>query len=321
MSKGDAVLTFLRGQREGFLSGEEISRKLKVSRSAVWKEIQVLRNLGYEISAEPHLGYRLLGIPDRLFPDELSAGLNTKFIGKQVVSYEEVGSTNDAAFRLGEEGLKEGVCVFAEHQTKGRGRLGRSWISPKYKNILFSVLLRPDLSPAEVSKVTLMAAVSVVKTLHSVTTHRFSIKWPNDILFNEKKLCGILTEMSSEPDRVNFIVVGIGINVNADPAELLKGATSLKEITGNKLSRVEIAKKLLETLESDYLCLKKGDFALLAKHWEEFSSTSGRRVTVNVHGRKIQGTAVGIDKEGALWIRTDSGLQEKILAGDVHHEK
>ncbi len=319
--KDNAVLAFLREEKAGFLSGEEISKRLKVSRSAVWKEIQTLRHLGYEIGAEPHLGYRLLGIPDRLFPDELAAGLRTKFIGRQIISYEETRSTNDAVFHLGEEGLKEGVCVFAEHQTRGRGRLGRSWVSPKYKNILVSVLLRPELSPTEVSKVTLMAAVSVVKTLRTLTGCGFHIKWPNDVLFQEKKLCGILTEMSSEPDRVNFVVVGIGINVNAGAGELVKGATSLKEITGMPHSRVEIAQRLLETLESDYTHLKKRDFETLGKNWEEFSSTSGKRVTATVMGRKIQGTALGIDKEGALWIRTDSGLQEKILAGDVHHEK
>ncbi|OGW82517.1 MAG: biotin--[acetyl-CoA-carboxylase] ligase [Omnitrophica bacterium RIFCSPHIGHO2_02_FULL_51_18] len=321
MAKDSAVLKSLRDQKGQFVSGEEISKKLKVSRSAVWKEIQVLKNLGYEIGAGPHLGYRLLGIPDRMLPDELSAGIKTKFIGRQIISYEETRSTNDAVFHLGEEGLKEGVCVFAEHQTQGRGRLGRAWVSPKYKNILFSVLLRPDLSPAGVSKVTLMAAVSVVKTLRLLTGRRFHIKWPNDVLFHEKKLCGILTEMSSEPDRVNFIVVGIGINVNADPGELVKGATSLKEITGTWQSRIEISQTLLETFESDYLQLKKGEFEALAKKWEEFSSTSGKRVTATVLGRKIHGTAVGIDKEGALWIRTDSGLQEKILAGDVQHEK
>lgn len=319
--KDDQVLAFLRNQKDHFVSGEEISKKLKVSRSAVWKEIQNLRGLGYEIDAEPHFGYRLLRIPDRMFPDELAAGLKTKFIGKPVISYEETRSTNDAVFHLGEQGLKEGVCVFAEHQTKGRGRLGRSWVSPKYKNILFSVLLRPELAPSEVSKVTLMAAVSVVKTLHAVTGRRFRIKWPNDVLFNEKKLCGILTEMSSEPDRVHFIVVGIGINVNADAHDLVKGATSLKEIAGTELSRIEIARKLLETLEYDYTLLKKGDFETLSRHWEEFSSTSGRRVVASVSGKKIRGQALGIDKEGALWIRTDSGLQEKISAGDVQHEK
>src|SRR3989338_4683549 len=203
--KESLILNFLRDQKGTYVSGEDISKKLKVSRSAVWKEIQVLRGLGYGIGAEPHLGYRLLDIPDRLFPDELSAGLKTKIIGRQILSYEEIGSTNDAVFHLGEEGLKEGVCVFAEHQTKGRGRLGRSWVSPKHKNILFSVLLRPDLLPVEVSKATLMAAVSVAKTLRRLTSQQFLIKWPNDVLFKEKKIGGILTEMSSEQDRVHFI--------------------------------------------------------------------------------------------------------------------
>lgn len=319
MKPGD-VLSFLRASAGAFHSGEDISKKLKVTRSAVWKEIQSLRNLGYEIDAEPHLGYRLLAVPDRMFADELAAGLKTTIFGRPIISYEETGSTNDAVFELGKKGLREGACVFAEHQTRGRGRLGRRWISPKYKNILFSVLLRPDLPPGGVSQVTLMAAVSVVKTLRRITGRDFRIKWPNDILFKEKKICGILTEMSSEPDRTHFVVLGIGLNVNPDPADLMKGATSLKQITGSAHSRIELAKRLLEALEADYKTLKKEGFQVLAKEWEEYSSTSGRRVVASVRGRTLRGEALGIDEEGALWIRTDSGLQEKIFAGDVQHE-
>lgn len=251
--------------------------------------------------------------------DELSLNLKTKIVGRQILSYDELDSTNDVAMRLGEQGVKEGTCVFAEYQKKGRGRLGRSWAAPKGKSLLFSVLLRPLLPASEISKITLGAAVSVVKAVKKHTGKTLGIKWPNDILFEEAKVCGILTEMSGEADRVKFVVVGIGVNVNAESLELPPGSISLNKIAGREVSRVDFARDLLRELDDDYARLKDGKFAELAEDWEVFSATSGRRVTATLSGRKIQGQATGIDKDGALWIRTDSGLQERITAGDVQH--
>lgn len=317
--KTNDILDLLRENKKEYLSGEEISKKLKVSRSAVWKEIQSLRKIGYEIEAQPHLGYRLLSVPDRMFADELAYGLKTRFIGRQIFSYEALDSTNDAAFHLGEEGLKEGACVFAEYQKKGRGRLGRRWVSPKGKNLILSVLLRPKLLPQEISKLTLACAVSAVRAIRQLTGTAPGIKWPNDIYYGNKKVGGILTEMSAESDRINFIVVGIGVNINADPAELPDSSTSLKEISGHEVNRLEFARLFLAQLEADYSRLKKGSFETLAKDWEDFSITSGQRVMATILGRKIEGQAMGIDRDGALWIRRDNGLQEKIVAGDVEH--
>lgn len=256
---------------------------------------------------------------DRILPDELSSELGTRFIGRRLYSYEALDSTNDTAWKLGAEGLPEGVCIFAEFQKKGRGRLGRSWTSPRGKNLLFSILLRPRLSPNEVSKITLTTAVSVVKVIGRFTGKDCGIQWPNDVLFERKKVCGILTEMSTESDRVKFVVVGIGVNVNAAGRELPARATSIKEMTGKAVPRRVFAKKLLEQIESDYLRLKKGLFHEIAREWEDYSVTSGRRVIATVFGRKIQGQASGIDEDGALWIRKDNGLQEKITSGDIEH--
>ncbi len=317
MLKEDRVLELLRANKTFFISGEDISRKLKVSRAAVWKDIQHLRALGYEIHAEPHKGYRLVSVPDKMFADEISAGLSTAKFGRPIFSYEQLDSTNDAAFKLGKEGLKEGACVVAEYQKKGRGRLGRAWESPKGKNILLSVILRPLLSPAEVPKITLVAAVSVVKAARQMTGAMLGIKWPNDLLYQGKKVGGILTEMDAEADRVHFVIVGIGINVNSTHKELPPEATSLKEIAQHDISRLEFMRKLLLEMENDYLKFKCGKFNELAREWESLSLTSGRRVTADVLGRKVHGQALGIDKDGALWIRTDSGLQERILAGDI----
>ncbi|MBI4353193.1 MAG: biotin--[acetyl-CoA-carboxylase] ligase [Candidatus Omnitrophica bacterium] len=255
-------------------------------------------------------------IPDNLLPDEIGRGLKTRWMGRPVFCYEELDSTNDAAFKLGEEGLKEGACVLAEYQRKGRGRLGRSWDSAKGKNVLLSVLLRPPLDPAHVSKVTLTAAVSAAKTLRKATGKDLGIKWPNDIIFQGRKLCGILTEMSAELDRVHFVVVGIGINVNSNPRELPPGASSLMEAAGKKMARVELVKNFLHVFEGDYERLKRGDFASIAGEWEEFSVTSGR-IVVSLLDRKIEGEALGIDEEGALWIRKDNGLQERVFSGEV----
>lgn len=315
----DRVLTLLRESRDGYVSGQDISKKLKVTRASVWKDMQRLRKTGYGISAVPRKGYRLVSVPDKLFSDEIGLGLKTKIVGRQILSYDDLDSTNDAAMRLGEQGVKEGTCVFAEYQKKGRGRLGRTWAAPKGKNVLFSVLLRPLLPASEISKITLAAAVSVAKAVKKHTGKVPGIKWPNDVLFEEAKVCGILTEMSGEADRVNFVVLGIGVNVNADPSQLPPGSISLKKIAAREISRVDFARDLLKELDDDYARLKEGRFAELAEEWEGFSATSGRRVTATLSGRKIQGQATGIDKDGALWIRTDSGLQERITAGDIQH--
>ncbi len=315
----DAVLSHLRDHRDRFFSGEELSRKLGVSRTAVWKEIRSLRALGYKIEARSHEGYRLAAIPDKLFADEIRHGLKTRQIGRQIVSYEETDSTNDAVFQLGEQGVEEGVCVLAEHQRQGRGRMGRRWTAPKGESVLLSVLLRPRLAPSDLPKITLSAAVSTARAVRELTGQTPGIKWPNDLLYKEKKFCGILTEMSAETDRVNFIVLGIGVNVNSAASALPPGSTSLSEIAGKTVSRVDLTRRLLEHLEKDYQRLKDGRFAELVEEWEHFSVTTGRRVEAKLLDRVIHGQASGIDSDGALWIRKDSGLQERILSGDIKH--
>ncbi len=319
MTKNDQVLQLLKQADGKSVSGEEMSRKIGVSRAAVWKEIQTLRSLGYEIQAQPHLGYQLTRIPDKLFADEIADSLGTKFIGKPIFSYEDLDSTNDTVFKLGEEGLAEGAAVFTEHQKKGRGRLGRSWISPKGKAILFSYLLRPTLAPSQVSRVTLVTGVSIARACRQLTGKPVGIKWPNDIYYQNKKVGGILTEMSAESDRINFVVVGVGINANSVAADLPANSLSLRDITGQDVARVSFSKMLLREIEVDYLRLKKGLFDEIAQEWESYSVTTGQRVAATLLDRRIEGQATGIDSEGALWIRKDNGLQERILSGDVQH--
>ena len=315
----DKLLGALREAPGVFLSGERLSEELGVTRAAIWKEVQALRAMGYEIVSSTHRGYALQSAPDKLFSDEIQHELRTKRIGKEIFSYESLDSTNTTAWRLGMDGVKEGACVFAEHQKKGRGRLGRAWSSPKEKNILFSVLLRPKLAPSEVSRLTLAAGLAVVEAVKRQTGIVLGLKWPNDVLWGDKKVCGILTEMNAEADRVHFVVLGIGLNVNSASSDLLPQAASLREIAEKKTARVPLARAILEELERFVDMVGAAQMDALCEIWENHSLTTGRRVAATVLDRTVEGTAVGIDRDGALWIRKDNGLQERILSGDIQH--
>jgi BirA family biotin operon repressor/biotin-[acetyl-CoA-carboxylase] ligase len=299
------------------VSGEELSRGLGVTRSAVWKHVESLRAAGYAIAAAPHRGYRFGAAPDRLLPDEIRARLGTRLLGREILSFETVDSTNRVALELGARGSPEGAVVFAEEQTRGRGRLGRTWSSPKGKGLTFSVLLRPVLAIQEVPRLTLTAAVSVAEALREEAGVRAEIRWPNDVLVSGRKICGILTEMNAEPDRVLFVVVGIGLNVNARPEDLPEGAASLLGETGRAWDRCALAAEVLGRLETHYGQLVSGRFADLAARWESYSGLTGRRVAASTLRGSVEGEALGIDEEGALWIREDTGLRTKVLSGDV----
>lgn len=312
----DKILEFLK-KTEGHISGEEISHRLKISRAAIWKHIQEFRLSGYEIVAVPHLGYRLISSPDKLLPREISFGLETKTLGHKIYYYDTVSSTMDTAMEIGLGGAPEGAVIVAEGQTKGRGRLGRSWASPKHKGIYLSLILRPKLLPQETPCLTLLAGVSVCEAIKDLTDLNANIKWPNDIFINDKKLGGILTELSAETDMVRFIVIGIGINVNTDKSALPLHATSLKEEKEEPVSRVALLRQILKRLEQNYNCFKKQGFHPTIEKWRAFSSTLGERVKVTCQKEHIEGEAVDIDVDGGLLIRKDSGFIEKVMAGDV----
>lgn len=301
------------------VSGEDLSRRLGVSRSAVWKEIQVLRKLGYRIDAAPRMGYRLTASPDRLIADELHALVRTATVGSRILCYEELDSTNSTAYAVAEKGAADGTCLLAEYQRGGKGRMGRLWSSPRSRNILLSVILRPKITPLDSPRITLAAAVCVARAVERQTGLAPRIKWPNDLLLDERKLCGILTEMSAETDRVSFIILGIGLNVNADPAELPAGSISVASALGRSFRRAPLVRSILTELDEAYARFKDGIFDGIASSWEEYSATTGQRVIAHLPGRTLQGAAQGIDADGALWIRTDSGLQERVLTGDVVH--
>lgn len=316
----EKILAKLRNNPD-HISGEELCKTAGVSRAAIWKHVESLREEGYAIEASPHLGYRLLGTPDRLIPAEIKWKLKTKVIGKEILSYNKVDSTNDIAYELAEKGLKEGSVIIAEEQEKGKGRHGRSWSSPSKGGIYLSVILRPRITPNEISKITLLAAVAAARAVRAVTGLPAMIKWPNDILINHKKVCGILTEMKAEQDTAAFLIIGIGINVNTPLRQLPKGATSLKEEEHKRrredVSRIELARKLLENLEEDYFLLKKEGFKPIINEWKHLSDMLGSRVKVILQNRAFEALAHDIDPDGALVVRRDAGTLEKISSGDI----
>ena len=310
------IIHFLRNA-EHYISGEEISRSLKISRSAIWKYIQDLRENGYDIVAVPHLGYKLNTAPDTPFPDEIRHGLKTKFVGHEVHFFETTASTMDEAFQLGLKGCAEGTVVCAEHQTKGRGRLARSWVSPKAKGIYLSVVLRPKLPPTEVAKLTLLSAVAVAEAIRVHSGLDVFIKWPNDLLIKNRKVVGILTELNAETDRVKFIVIGIGVNVNAALSQLPEGATSLKAEADKDFSRVELIREILRQTEMWYLKFQKEGFGAIAQRWRQSNATLNKRIRITEPKGFSEGQALDIENDGGLLIRMDSGVVVKKLVGDV----
>src|SRR5271156_453830 len=280
MTTDAKILSALRQNPDG-VSGAELAEQLGISRAAIWSRIEELRKLDYDIEAGPHFGYRLVSSPDALHADDLLVRLRkAKAIGRDIQVFEQTTSTNDVIEKLARDGVKEGVVVFAESQTKGRGRLGRKWISPARKGLWFSALLRPDLRPQATTQLTVAAATALRRAIQSETGLKPEIKWPNDILIRGKKVAGILTELSAELDKVRYIILGIGIDVNLDanefPAELKKIATSLKIETEKTISRAELATAILRELDLDYSRIGSEKFAAIANEWEENCVTIGK---------------------------------------------
>jgi len=312
----EKIIQFLK-EAESYISGEEMSDQLRISRAAVWKYIDQLRHDGYEIAAVPHLGYKLESAPDKLLPYEISFGLGTKTIGRNIVSLDTVGSTMDEAFALGMKAAPEGTVVCAESQSKGRGRLGRGWVSPKGKGLYFSLILRPKFAPSQMAQLTLMTAVVLSEALENSAGVKTAIKWPNDLLSGGRKLAGVLTELRAEMDQVKFVVIGIGVNINASAGQLVPEATSLKIETGRSFNRVALLQEILRGMESWYEILNRGGFAPVLEEWKKRCGTLKKRVRVADAAGTVEGVAFDLDSDGGLLIRQDSGVVIKKMAGDI----
>lgn len=314
------ILAILRQAQGEYISGEELSRQLGVSRTAIWKHMHALKEEGYQIVSHSRRGYLLEAISEFLLPAEIKHNLATTCLGQEVQWFEQLDSTNNEAKKLAAAGAPEGTVVIAEEQLGGRGRIARGWFSPKSKGIWFSLILRPKFPPYEASKCTLMAAVAVAKAIRAETGVNCGIKWPNDILYQGKKLVGILTEMSAEMDAVNYIVIGCGINVNiaADefPPELADAAVALASVASNTISRTSLLQRILCEMESCYQEVLQGGFAGVLAAWKALSVTLGQDVEVIGLDRHFSGRAIDLDEQGSLLVQTAERL-ETVVAGDV----
>ena len=316
------IVEILKNAGSDFISGESIAGELKISRTAVWKHIRKLRESGYEILSRERRGYKLKDAPDLLLPSEIQIGLNTEIIGKEMDYHPSVDSTNRVAKALAYHGAADGTIVVAEEQTGGKGRLERNFYSPRGKGIWFSVIMRPKLLPKDAPKCTLMAAVAVVEAMNRFNL-KAGIKWPNDIMFDGRKLVGILTEMTGEIGKISYIVIGVGINVNISrdefPEDLRDIAASLSEISGGEISRVKFFRAVLEEFDKLYRKIRTADFDEIFTLWKKYNITLGKNVRVisAIDGlESFSGKAVDLNAEGALVVETEQGLRA-VYSGDV----
>jgi BirA family biotin operon repressor/biotin-[acetyl-CoA-carboxylase] ligase len=313
MSSRDDLLQRLEAAGGRPVSGAGLARELAISRAAVWKHVRGLRAAGYDIGGTPGSGYVLRGRPDRLLPAELGRGLPTAVVGRELRHFESVGSTNDEVRRLGLAGAPEGVVVVAEEQRAGRGRRGRSWESP-LGGVYLSALLRPACHPAAAPRLTLCAALAVAEALADAGAAP-RIKWPNDVLIDGRKVCGILLELVAREDLVDFVVIGIGLNVNNPPPG--PDATSLGAAVGRRLDRVAVCRSVLRRLDAVYGDFRSGGWPALLDRWRAWCDTLGRLVRVAGVGGVCEGRAVDVDGDGALLLSTADGGSLRLLAGEV----
>ena len=322
MTTKEKLLARLKAHQGEWVSGEQFSNQLGISRAAIWKHINRLKSDGHQIQSAPNKGYRLSQAADLMLPTEIIAGLTTRIIGRgELVCLQDTGSTNQQAKRLAARGAAEGTVVVAESQSEGRGRRGRTWFSPTGQNIYASIILRPPLAPGQAPQITLMTAVALAQALEQTAHLDVKIKWPNDILANGKKLAGILTEISTDMDVVDYVVVGLGINVNIPekemPTDICDSATSTLILKGEPLSRVTLLCALLNKFEQCYDRLKTEGFAPIMAQWRHMSDMIGQPVHVDVLDKRYTGIVAHVDDHGVLVLKDEKGKLQRIVSGDV----
>ena len=320
------ILEILKNAKGKFISGESIANQFNVSRVSVWKHVQKLRKIGYDVKSFGSRGYSLPELPDLLLPEIIRDNLHTKIIGVEparIIYFDSTESTNIIAKKLAADNAAEGTVIIAEEQTGGKGRLDRKFFSPKYKSILFSLILRPKCLPKDAPKFTLMAAVAIILAMKKFNLSA-GIKWPNDIIFDNRKVVGILTEMSAAIEQVNYIVIGVGINANISaedfPEDIKKIAASLAEMNGNNnISRTDFFCAVLEEFDKLY---SEMNFENIFELWRKYNITLNQNVKVisAESGDIFTGKAIDIDSDGALVISTDTG-NKTVYAGDVSVRK
>lgn len=305
------ILNILKSA-DGYVSGEKISNELGISRAAVWKHIKKFKSDGYEIESVTNKGYRLVSSPDTITEIGIKALLNTKFIGRNIFYYDETDTTNERA--KANNAAPDGSLFIAEVQTSGKGSRGRGWVSPRGTGIWHSILLKPDISLSEVSQITLVAGLAVCKAVGL----NAQIKWPNDIVINGKKICGILTEMSAEIDMVNYVVCGIGVNVNTESfdSDISLRATSMYIESGEKYCRNELIARISNEFEYYYTRFLNNGLGAVLDEYKNYCVTLGREVNVIFKKETVSGKAVDVDENGNLVVETDHGIIH-VTSGEV----
>lgn len=298
-------------------SGEDLAASSEISRAAVWKVVGSLRAEGYGIESS-RKGYRLSSIPDLLREDIIKAGLETKFVGRAVIVHPSLASTNAEAKKIAPS-AEEGTVVIAEVQTAGKGRMKRSWRSPK-GGLWMSVIVKPKIPPSQAFRVNIAASVAVARALEALYALEVMIKWPNDLLVGDKKVSGILMEIGAEMDLLEYAVVGIGINANIDPDSLPEEwkATSISAELGREVLLVELVSRVLKEAERCFEDVT-ASFDLIYEEWSDRSTTLGRRVRITTRSGEFEGRAEALEADGALLVRRDDGQLERVVAGDCVH--
>lgn len=303
----EEILRLLRSA-DGYISGQELCNRFGVSRTAVWKAINQLKEAGYEIEAQQNKGYRLMAAPDLMTEAEIKSLMHTEWVAREVLYFDTIDSTNTKAQELAEKGYPSGTLVVADKQESGKGRRGRSWVSPSGTGIFMTLMIKPDINPNNASMLTLVAALAVAKAITSVTGEEALIKWPNDIVVNGKKVCGILTEMNAQFDYINHIVVGIGINVHNEsfPEEISQMASSLMiEAGGKRFHRAQIIAETMAYFEQYYdTFLKTQDLSALVREYDELLVNRNKSVRVLDPKEPFDGKAMGITPKGELIVDT-----------------
>jgi len=319
MDRSKEILAYLRNAH-GYISGDHMSNSMGISRTAIWKYINHLEQLGYRINKLKGKGYQLVTSPDKLYAWEIERFCETKNIGKKIIYKDAIDSTNSFAFKLALGGEAEGTCIIAETQDAGKGRLGRKWFSPVGKNLYISVVLRPHIPPSNVYPITFLSSLAVYDTIQTLTDIEPVLKWPNDVLVAGKKICGTLLELSTEADMVRFVIVGIGLNINMGENEIDKEikdtATSLFMLTKKPFERSMVCGILLTNIERYYTIFMVKGPEEICSIWEDRAKIKGKHLEIIQMGESYRGVSEGIDKDGSILLAVD-GKTKKIIAGDV----
>ena len=313
------ILRLLK-ESDTYISGQQLCEQFQVSRTAIWKVIDQLKKEGYEIEAVRNRGYRLLESPDIMSEAEIRSLMDTEWAGKNIVYFDEIDSTNNRAKELGEKDGAHGTLFVADMQVAGKGRRGRVWKSPSGSSIYMTILLYPDIPPVKAPQLTLLMAIAVAEGIQEVTGLETKIKWPNDIVVNGRKICGILTEMSTEIDYINHVVIGAGINVNQDTFsdDIKATASSLKLELGKSVKRSELIAAVMKSFEKCYeIFIETEDLSGLQELYNSMLVNRDQEVKVLEPGNEYKAHAIGINQTGELIVRTPDGKEKEIYAGEV----